>query len=115
MICNLTVKNGEEKLNCTVDVHKNSDESLYYIEPDELKTACVFDTNKNHLVRDNTEMYMEIDFNLEKETNIKLKIKELDKEINFPLTTNKIEKDDKTIKIEYIIDNKKCMYKLKKV
>ena len=112
-VYNVTISNDEMKDKYKVSVHNDKEKSiLEYKEKDETLTA--FDYLNNILKRNNNEMSLEFKFTKGEITNNKIFIKELNKEIEVEILTKEILKDDKFIKIVYVMNDVLFEYTLEK-
>lgn len=97
---------NKEKLTYEVNIEIKNDKINYQENNDEL-TRVLYDKTNKTLIRDNKEIYMEYDFNMNKAS---IYIKDLKKEINLSLRTKNIVESDKLIDIEYLLDNEVYRY-----
>ena len=97
---------NKEKLTYEVNIEIKNDKINYQENNDEL-TNVLYDKTSRILIRDNKEIYMEYDFNMNKAS---IYIKDLRKEINLSLRTKNIVESDKLIDIEYLLDNEVYRY-----
>ena len=97
---------NKEKLTYEVNIEIKNDKINYQENNDEL-TSVLYDKTSRILIRDNKEIYMEYDFNINKAS---IYIKDLKKEINLELRTKNIVESDKLIDIEYLLDNEVYRY-----
>lgn len=97
---------NKEKLTYEVNIEIKNDKLNYKENNDEL-TNVLYDKTSRILIRDNKEIYMEYDFNMNKAS---IYIKDLKKEINLELRTKNIIESDKLIDIEYLLDNEVYRY-----
>lgn len=97
---------NKEKLTHEVNIEIKNDKINYQENNDEL-TRVLYDKTNKTLIRDNKEIYMEYDFNMNKAS---IYIKDLKKEINLSLRTKNIVESDKLIDIEYLLDNEVYRY-----
>ncbi len=97
---------NKEKLTYEVNIEIKNDKINYQENNDEL-TSVLYDKTSRILIRDNKEIYMEYDFNMNKAS---IYIKDLKKEINLELRTKNIVESDKLIDIEYLLDNEVYRY-----
>ena len=97
---------NKEKLTYEVNIEIKNDKINYKENNAEL-TNVLYDKTSRILIRDNKEIYMEYDFNMNKAS---IYIKDLKKEINLELRTKNIVESDKLIDIEYLLDNEVYWY-----
>ena len=97
---------NKEKLTYEVNIEIKNDKINYKENNAEL-TNVLYDKTSRILIRDNKEIYMEYDFNMNKAS---IYIKDLKKEINLELRTKNIVESDKLIDIEYLLDNEVYRY-----
>ena len=97
---------NKEKLTYEVNIEIKNDKINYKENNAEL-TNVLYDKTSRILIRDNKEIYMEYDFNMNKAS---IYIKDLKKEINLSLRTKNIVESDKLIDIEYLLDNEVYRY-----
>lgn len=97
---------NKEKLTYEVNIEIKNDKINYKENNAEL-TSVLYDKTSRILIRDNKEIYMEYDFNINKAS---IYIKDLKKEINLELRTKNIVESDKLIDIEYLLDNEVYRY-----
>lgn len=86
------------------------DEVLKYKERD--NTTVIYDYKNNSLFRENNELRMEYSFNNEKGN---IFIKELNKELNIDIKTKKIERKNNDIEIEYVMEKTNFLYKIEEI
>lgn len=93
-------------------IYDKKAQKIKYLEED--KTKVIIDIMNKELIRENNNIYLKYLFNLEKNTDNIVKIKELNKNIQLLIKTNKFNNNDKLLEIEYeIIDsNDKFSYKI---
>ena len=97
---------NKEKLTYEVNIEIKNDK-INYQENGDMLTSVLYDKTSRILIRDNKEIYMEYDFNMNKAS---IYIKDLKKEINLELRTKNIVESDKLIDIEYLLDNEVYRY-----
>lgn len=97
---------NKEKLTYEVNIEIKNDK-INYQENGDMLTSVLYDKTSRILIRDNKEIYMEYDFNINKAS---IYIKDLKKEINLELRTKNIVESDKLIDIEYLLDNEVYRY-----
>ena len=102
----ISIITNKEKLTYEVNIEIKNDKINYKENNAEL-TNVLYDKTSRILIRDNKEIYMEYDFNMNKAS---IYIKDLKKEINLELRTKNIVESDKLIDIEYLLDNEVYRY-----
>lgn len=105
----ITVINDEEKQSFITNAIIQ-DEVLKYKERD--NTTVIYDYKNNSLFRENNELRMEYSFNSGKGNIL---IKELNKELNVDIKIKKLERKNNDIEIEYIMENTNFLYKIEEI
>ena len=106
----VTVKSSEEDTNYEVPAIIQ-DEIIKYKEPN--GTTVIYDYDKKSLFRENDELRMTYYFNNAEEGIIN--VKEFNKEINIDIKTNKLERKNNNIEVEFIIENNTFLYKIEEI
>lgn len=75
-------------------------------------TTELFDYNNNKLTRENSELRMDYVFDLNKETKGTVFVKDLNKELEVNIKTNKIERNNNDISIEFIVEENTIKYQI---
>lgn len=75
-------------------------------------TTEVFDYNNYKLTRENDELRMEYEFDLNNITRGNLFIKELNRSLVVDIKTNKIERNNNDIKIEFVAEDNNIKYQI---
>jgi hypothetical protein len=75
-------------------------------------TTEVFDYNNYKLIRENDELRMEYEFVLNNITRGNLFIKELNRSLVVDIKTNKIERNNNDIKIEFVAEDNNIKYQI---
>ncbi len=79
----------------------------------ESDNTCVYlDITKNELIRENDNLFMKYGFIENRRSNGMLHIKDLNKEVEVEIETQKIINQENTYYVEYKIDENKFIYKL---
>lgn len=113
------------KLNILVKV-KSDDSNTEYTTPaifaDEVikykskdNTLEIFDYKNNILIRENNKLRMEYIFDIDKKTLGTIYIKELNNEMKLNIETNKIERNNNDLDIEFKIENNIINYHIEVV
>lgn len=89
------------------------DNELKYME--ENNTKVTFNYTNNHLIRINEELRMDFIFDKNKTTQGTITIKELDKDLKVSIKTNKIEKENNNVLIEYSMEEDKFLYRIEEI
>jgi len=89
-------------------IYNEEQDKIIYKEPDNTTTS--YDYKNNSLIRENDELKMQYDFNMENISRGRILIKDLNQCIEIDIKTNSIVNKDKNIKIEYEIENQKFKY-----
>ena len=109
----ITINSDNDKKSFTQIINYDEEKQyLYYVENDPEKTVNIYDYKKNTLKRDNTKIYLELNFINKKITNNKLQLKDLNNYLDIDIFTESIEVLDKNITIKYLLNNEKYLYKL---
>jgi len=95
-----------DKIIYNVDIEIKNDKISYKENNDKL-TNVLYDIKSNILIREDKDIYMEYNFNINKAS---VYIKELKKEIGLVLKTKNIVNNNKKITIEYLLDNELYSY-----
>ena len=105
--------NDKKKISNYKAIYLKDKQVLKYQEDD--KTNVTLNLKDNILIRENNEIYMKYIFIKNNITESNILIKDLDKNINIKIKTNKILKQDKIYELEYEIieSNEKFIYKVK--
>ena len=91
-------------------IFQKEEDVITYQEQDQ--TITKINKKGSKLRRENKELIMEFSFDEGKETLGKLHIKNLNKNLNLKVKTNKILKEENKLEIEYELENQKYTYKL---
>lgn len=83
---------------------------ISYQESD--KTYVYLDITKNELIRENDNLFMKFGFIENRRSNGIIHIKDLNKEVDLEIETQKIINEENTYYVEYKIDENKFIYKL---
>lgn len=86
--------------------HHKEKRMISYIEPDYRKTMVEFHYEQNKMIRDNAELYFDLNFVLNKEVKNKFRSKDLNKDIEMKTYTTRLEKRDGITIIEYNLEDK---------
>ncbi len=87
-----------------------TEEKINYKEED--NTIVIFNKKTNELTRKNEKLQMKYSFNQIKTTTATIKIKELNKEIQFEMITKKLIQEPNKIEITYKINSDEFYYKI---
>lgn len=87
-----------------------TDKEIKYVENDELNTIAKFNLINNTLTRKNNNLRLRYPFVLDKETLGEVEIKELNKKIKVKIKTKKIEKKERSIRIEFSVEKEDFIY-----
>ena len=101
----VSIINSNDNYEYIVDIEKVNNKINYQ----EDNTNVLYDIDNKLLIRDNNEMYMELDF-VKEIGNIYMK--ELKKSIDINLKVNKIISDENHIEIEYKLENEIYKYSI---
>ncbi len=104
---NITIISNNEKIMYNTDIEIKNKKINYKEIINNKITDVLYDKDKKILIRDNNEMYMEYDFNINKAI---IYIKELKQELNLDFKTKNIIDNNNKIDIEYIINNEIYKY-----
>jgi hypothetical protein len=83
---------------------------ISYKESD--NTYVYLDTTKNELIRENDNLFMKYGFIENRRSNGMIHVKDLNKEIEIEIETEKIINEENIYYVEYKIDENKFIYKL---
>lgn len=109
----ITINSDNAKKSFTQIINYDEEKQyLYYVENDPEKTVNIYDYKKNTLKRDNSKIYLELNFINKKITNNKLQLKDLNNYLDIDIFTESIEVIDKNITIKYLFNNENYLYKL---
>ena len=101
----VSIINSNDNYEYIVDIEKVNNKINYQ----EDNTNVLYDIDNKLLIRDNKEMYMELDF-VKEIGNIYMK--ELKKSIDINLKVNKIISDENHIEIQYKLENEIYKYSI---
>lgn len=73
-------------------------------------TTEIFDYTNNKLTRENSELRMDYVFDLNEETKGIVFVKELNRELEVNIKTNKIERNKNDIEIEFVVEDNTIKY-----
>ena len=73
-------------------------------------TTEMFDYKNNKLIRENSELRMNYIFDLNKETKGTVFVKDLNRELEVNIKTNKIERNKNDIEIEFVVEDNTIKY-----
>ena len=109
---NVIIKNNNDNINfnTTAILRENK---IEYIEDN--NTITKFDFEKNQLIRNNNNIKMVYYFDNNNETEGLITLKDSNKTVTINITTNKIERKDHDIKIEYSIEDEVFLYQIKEI
>lgn len=96
----------EDKIIYNVEIEIKNDKISYKENNDKL-TNVLYDIKNKILIREDKDIYMEYNFNINKAN---VYIKDLKKEVNLLLKTKNIITNNKKINIEYLLDNELYSY-----
>lgn len=108
-----TVRIKQETTNEMNNIKVFNDENkkiFYYIEPD--KTTTTYDYINDILKRENDSIILKYQFKEGEKTKNSIYIKELKNTIEIEIFTKKIEKKNKYLKIEYLIEDNEFTYEV---
>ncbi len=105
----VTIKNDLTDSAYTTTAIKQ-DSLLKYKEKD--NTLVIYDYDKNSLVRENNELRMDYVFDMNKKTDGIITIKEFNKKLSVPIITNKLERKNNNIEIEFKVEDNLFLYKV---
>ncbi len=88
------------------------DNTIVYIEKDSKKTKVYFNYDKNQLIRENKELSMCYNFDLEKETMGKLLVYGLQKSLTLRIKTNTIIREGYNIELKFTVEKEPIEYKI---
>ena len=75
-------------------------------------TTEMFDYTNNRLTRENSELRMNYIFDLNKETKGTVFVKDLNRELEVNVKTNKIERNKNDIEIEFVVEDNTIKYRI---
>ncbi len=75
-------------------------------------TTEMFDYTNNKLTRENSELRMNYIFDLNKETKGTVFVKDLNRELEVNVKTNKIERNKNDIEIEFVVEDNTIKYRI---
>ena len=108
----VTIKNEEEDTSYEVPAILQ-DCMIKYKEKN--NTTVLYDYKKNKLVRENEDLRMDYLFDMHKQTEGIIKIKELGQVIKLIIETKKIERINHNIEIRFSIEKKDFLYKIEEI
>ena len=108
----VTIINKEED-NCYETTGILKDNELKYVEDNNTKVTLNY--NENRLIRKNESLRMDYLFDIEKPTPGTITIDEFDGDLNVSINTNKLEKENNNILIEYTIEGDKFLYRIEEI
>ena len=87
----ITINSDNGKKSFTQIINYDEEKQyLYYVENDPEKTVNIYDYKKNTLKRDNSKIYLELNFINKKITNNKLQLKDLNNYLDIDIFTESI-------------------------
>lgn len=89
------------------------DDIIKYREQD--NTLVKYDLNKNLLIRENDNLRMEYLFDKDNVTEGNIFIKELNNNVNVLINTNKLDRINNNIDIEYVIEDNLFNYRIEEI
>ena len=108
----VTIKNEEEDTSYEVPAILQ-DCIMKYKEPN--NTTVLYDYEKNSLIRENEELRMDYLFDMHKQTEGSIEIKELGQTIKLIIKTKELESKNHNIEIKFSIENKDFLYKIEEI
>ena len=108
----VTVKNEETNESYEIPAILHED-IIKYIEKND--TTVIFDYDSNSLVRENEELRMNYLFDMDRNTEGSIQIKEIGQTILVPIETNKIERKNNDIRIEFHVEGKEFLYQIEEI
>ena len=94
-------------------IYHPEENSIIYKEED--KTTTKVSLNEKRLRRENEELLMEYLFSEEKNTKGIVTVKSLNKTLELNLKAKKINRVDKNVEINYVLENDEYKYKLEMI
>lgn len=73
-------------------------------------TTEMFDYTNNRLTRENSELRMNYIFDINKETKGTVFVKDLNRELEVNIKTNKIERNKNDVEIEFVVEDNTIKY-----
>ena len=108
----VTIINKEEDNSYETTGILNNNE-LKYVEDNNTKVTLNY--NDNRLIRKNESLRMDYLFDINKTTPGTIKIEEFGEDLNISINTNKLEKENNNILIEYTIEGDKFLYRIEEI
>ena len=105
----VSIKNKESDYSYETKGIILNNELKYY---EENNTKVIFNYDNNHLIRINDELRMDFTFDEDKVTKGTIEVIDLNKKLEVDIKTNKIEKEDNNLLLEYSIDEDKFIYRI---
>lgn len=102
----ITTNNLKEKYNLLGEYDRENSILTYY-ENNKLRSKMIIDINKKTIIKENIDYKITIELNLNKETTTKIKLSNVEQELNLKTKTKEFSlKNDLLIIIYSIIDSK---------
>ena len=108
----VTIKNEEEDTSYNVNAILQ-DNILKYQENNH--TMVIYNYENNSLVRENEELRMDYLFDVERKTEGTIQVKELGQSIKLKIKTNKLERKNNNIEVNFNIEGKNFLYKIEEL
>ena len=102
----ITIKNQDGKQSDNVQIIKHKNKISYQ---ETTGTSVLFDLDSLELIRDNKQIYMELNFSVK---NASIYIKELGKTLELEIEVKKVEVTENRVILEYKISDELYEYKL---
>lgn len=103
----ISVKNNDSNIEYKTTAILTEDIIKYKSEDN---TTEMFDYTNNKLIRENSELRMNYIFDLNKETKGTVFVKDLNRELEINIKTNKIERNKNDIEIEFVVEDNTIKY-----
>lgn len=105
----ITIISNNEKLTYEVESIVN-DNAIIYMEDDSKKTKVKFDYNKNELIRENKELFMQYNFEKNKMTIGKLVVQGIENGVSLRIMTKDILRYNDNVQIKFTVENEPMEY-----
>jgi hypothetical protein len=105
----VSVKNDDSNIEYKTTAILTDDVIKYKSEDN---TTEIFDYINNKLTRENNELRMDYVFDLNKETKGTVFVKDLNRELEVNVKTNKIERNKNDIEIEFVVEDNTIKYRI---
>ena len=109
---NVTIKNEEE--DNTISTKAILQDSLLKYKENQ-ETVVIYNYDKNSLVRENNDLRMDYLFDVDRNTEGCIFIKEIGQKIKVKIKTKKLVRKNNNIEIHFVVEGKDFLYKIEEI